>query len=234
MSPAPIVLVPGFWLGAWAWDDVAARLRESGHEVVALTLPGLGPDDTDRSGVTFGDHVDAVCDAVRAAGRPVVLVAHSGAGAAAYAATDRVPDHLAHVVYVDTGPATGPLDAGMFGDELPMPPLEVLGPEESLAGLSEEQLATFVARAVPEPGGVVRGSVDLVDERRLDVPATVVCTTISAEHLRAGIADGQAWVGGLSEIRDVTCVDLTTSHWPMWSRPGDVAEVLARISRAPA
>ena len=24
MAAAPIVLVPGFWLGAWAWDEVAA------------------------------------------------------------------------------------------------------------------------------------------------------------------------------------------------------------------
>ncbi len=35
------VLVPGFWLGAWAWDPVAAPLRAAGAEVVALTLPGL-------------------------------------------------------------------------------------------------------------------------------------------------------------------------------------------------
>ena len=41
MPPAPIILVPGFWLGAWAWDDVAGRLRADGHDVTALTLPGL-------------------------------------------------------------------------------------------------------------------------------------------------------------------------------------------------
>ena len=39
MSTTPIVLVPGFWLGAWAWDEVAAALRADGHEVTALTLP---------------------------------------------------------------------------------------------------------------------------------------------------------------------------------------------------
>ena len=41
MAPAPIVLVPGFWLGAWAWDEVADTLRAEGLEVTALTLPGL-------------------------------------------------------------------------------------------------------------------------------------------------------------------------------------------------
>ena len=39
--PAPIILVPGFWLGAWAWDEVATALRDDGHEVTAITLPGL-------------------------------------------------------------------------------------------------------------------------------------------------------------------------------------------------
>lgn len=35
------MLVPGFWLGGWAWDDVAGPLRAAGHQVDAVTLPGL-------------------------------------------------------------------------------------------------------------------------------------------------------------------------------------------------
>jgi hypothetical protein len=31
MESAPIVLVPGFWLGAWAWDEVAGLLGAEGH-----------------------------------------------------------------------------------------------------------------------------------------------------------------------------------------------------------
>ncbi|HEV3478197.1 MAG TPA: alpha/beta fold hydrolase, partial [Gaiellaceae bacterium] len=70
MSPAPIILVPGFWLGAWAWDDVVSALRADGHdEVTALTLPGLESPDADRSSITLSDHVDAICESVTAAGR---------------------------------------------------------------------------------------------------------------------------------------------------------------------
>ena len=54
---APIVLVPGFWLGAWAWDEVADVLRVDGHDVTAVTLPGLESPDADRSGITMEDHV---------------------------------------------------------------------------------------------------------------------------------------------------------------------------------
>ena len=68
MSTPPIVLVPGFWLGAWAWDDVVAALRADGHEATALTLPGLESMEADRSTIGLSQHVQAICDAVTAAG----------------------------------------------------------------------------------------------------------------------------------------------------------------------
>ncbi len=88
---APIVLIPGFWLGAWAWDDVVKLLRADGHDVTAITLPGQDPRDTDRSKIVFADHVDAIANAVRAKSRPVMLAVHSASGFAGYAASDRVP-----------------------------------------------------------------------------------------------------------------------------------------------
>ena len=51
MDTTPIILVPGFWLGAWAWDEVAASLRADGYDVTALTLPGLESVDADRSSI---------------------------------------------------------------------------------------------------------------------------------------------------------------------------------------
>ena len=66
MTTPPIILVPGFWLGAWAWDEVAGTLRAGGHDVTALTLPGLESADADRSSIGLSDHVDAIADAVTA------------------------------------------------------------------------------------------------------------------------------------------------------------------------
>src|SRR5438034_3678445 len=110
MTTAPIVLVPGFWLGAWAWDEVAAALRADGHDVTALTLPGLESADADRSTITMADHVDAITGAIRAASSPVVLAVHSATGFSGYAASDRVPDRIAAMVYADTAPGKGTLD----------------------------------------------------------------------------------------------------------------------------
>src|SRR5262245_63244385 len=110
MTNAPIILVPGFWLGAWAWDEVAEALRADGHHVTALTLPGLGSAEADRSAIGLSDHVDAIVDAVEAADEEVVLAVHSGTGFSGYVASDRVPDRIAAMVYVDSAPGIPPLD----------------------------------------------------------------------------------------------------------------------------
>jgi pimeloyl-ACP methyl ester carboxylesterase len=229
---APIVLVPGFWLGAWAWDEVASLLRADGHEVTAVTLPGLESADVDRSHVTLADHVDAICDAVTAVGRPVVLAVHSGAGGPGYAASDRVPEKIAAMVYVDSGPAIGAMDPGFEGGELPLAPWDELG--ENLDGLSDEQLDTFRRRAVPQPAALLREGAELTNDARLDVPTTVICTGYPSEQVKAAAAEGQAWLGGLGELRDVSWVDLPTSHWPMWSRPRELAEILGDVARRAA
>lgn len=234
MTTAPIVLVPGFWLGAWAWDEVAATLRADGHEVTAVTLPGLESADTDRSSITLADHVDAICEAVTAAGRPVVLAVHSGAGVPGYAVTDRIPEQIAAMVYVDSGPATGALDPDFDAVEKALPSREELEAEENLEGLTEEQLETFRQRAVPEPGAALREGPELTSDARLDVPSTVVCTGFTSEQVKSAVKEGYAWLGGLAELRDVTYVDLPTSHWPMWSRPRELAGIIADVAKAHA
>src|SRR6266508_280455 len=231
MASAPIVLVPGFWLGAWAWDEVAAALRADGHDVRAVTLPGLESADADRSAITMSNHVDAICEAVRAAGAPVVLAVHSGAGASGYGASDRIPEQIAAMVYVDSGPATGPLDPDVTAAEVPLPSREELAAEENLDGLSEEQLETFRRRAVPEPGGALREGPELTNDARLDIPSTAICTGYTSEQYKDAIREGYGFVRGFNELRDVTWIDLPTSHWPMWSRPQELAAILGDVAK---
>ena len=229
MTNTPIILVPGFWLGAWAWDEVAAALRADGHDVTALTLPGLESADTDRSAITLSDHVDAICDAVKAAGRPVVLAVHSGTGFSGYAASDRIPELIAAMVYVDSAPGKPPLDPSFDAAEKPLD-WEELAAEENLDGLTEEQLETFRRRAVPVPGGVLRDALELTNDARLDVPSTVICTGFTSQEYKDAVKEGYPWLAGLTELRDVTWVDLPTSHWPMWSRPKELAAIISDIA----
>jgi len=234
MTNAPIILVPGFWLGAWAWDEVAEMLRADGHDVTALTLPGLESVETDRSSITLNDHVEAITDAVAAAAAPVVLAVHSGAAIPGYAASDRVPELIAHMVYVDTGPGTAAMDPDIEGDEYHLPSAEELAEGENLDGLSEQQLATFRSRAVPEPAGALRDAPELTNDARLGVASTLIATGFTSQDYRDAAAEGQTWLAGLNDLRDVTYVDLPTSHWPMWSRPRELAEIIGGIAKASA
>jgi pimeloyl-ACP methyl ester carboxylesterase len=234
METPPIILVPGFWLGAWAWDEVADLLRRDGHDVSALTLPGLDSVETDRSGITLSDHVDAIADAVRAAGHPVVLVVHSATGFSGYAVADRMPDRIAAMVYVDTAPGKGALDPDQEGDK----PLvwKEIEEGENLDGLTEEQKETFRQRAVPVPGGVLRESIELTNDARRDVPSTLIATGFSSDDYKkyAGEQPVMSWLAGIPELRNATWIDLPTSHWPMWSKPKELAEIIGNVAKAAA
>lgn len=229
-----IILVPGFWLGAWAWDDVSADLRERGHSVTPLTLPGLDPSD-DRSRTSLLDQAKAI---VAQADRSV-LVAHSGGGAAAYLATDLAPASFQRVVYCDSGPLpdgfVGHPDLDDATTEVPLPTwaeLEAMG--NSLEGLDAAALEQFRTRSIPEPANVMRTPLELRNPERLLVPTTILCHSFPAAAVRqmrdAGIPMG-------IELRqiDADYIDLPTGHWPMWSKPAELAATIHSIAnREPA
>jgi pimeloyl-ACP methyl ester carboxylesterase len=229
MTTTPIILVPGFWLGAWAWDEVADLLRADGRDVTALTLPGLESADADRSSITLSDHVEAIAEAVKTASGPVVLAVHSGTGFSGYVASDRVPERIAAMVYVDSAPGIPPLDADFDGAEKPLS-WDELAAEENLDGLSEEQMETFRQRAVPEPGGVLRETAELTNDARRDLPTTMICTGYTSAQYQDAAKEGYAWLAGLEEVRNITWVDLPTSHWPMWSRPKELASIIGDVA----
>lgn len=228
-----IILVPGFWLGAWSWGAVAAGLADRGHRVTAVTLPGLDSTESDRSTISLEDHISALVDVISTttARERTLLVAHSGAGPVAYGASDRVPNQLNGIVYVDSGPlqngaALRPdLDPSVSEIPLPdWPDLEADG--SSLEGLDESMLAAFRARAVPQPAGPARDAFELTNPRRFDVPSTVVCSSFPSDTIAQMSAAGHPMVAELSRLTKVEYVDLPTGHWPMWSRPADLTAAI--------
>ena len=205
-------------------------MRGGGHDVTALTLPGLESADADRSSITLSDHVDAICDAVQAAGPPVVLAVHSASGFSGYAASDRIPEQIAAMVYVDTAPGKGALDPDFEGEELPMN-WESIEKEENLDGLSEEQKETFRQRAVPVPGGLLREGAELTNDARRDIPSTIICTGFTSEQYKESAKEGYSFLAGLPELRNITWIDMPTSHWPMWSKPQETAEIIGDVAK---
>jgi pimeloyl-ACP methyl ester carboxylesterase len=162
-----------------------------------------------------------------------VLAVHSASGFSGYAASDRVPEQIAAMVYVDTAPGVGALDPEFEGVEKPLDWTSV-SQEENLTGLSEEQLETFRRRAVPVPGGVLRQGAELTNEARRDIPSTLICTGYSSDEYKAAVKDAYAWLAGVPELRNATWIDMPTSHWPMWSRPKELAEIIGDVAKAHA
>ena len=225
-----IVLIPGFWLDGASWDEVAGPIRDAGHTVHALTLPGLESREADRTGIGLRDHVDAVVGVVDSLSDPVVLVGHSGGGAIAHATADARPDRIARVIYVDSGPLA---HGGVINDELPVVNGEVPLPdwsvfeEEDLVDLDEGLRAKFRSIAIPEPVGVTSDRQVLSDgERRYDVPVTVIACEFSSETMRAWMAQGHPYVAELTRIKDVELVDLPTGHWPQLTKPRELAAAI--------
>ena len=165
----------------------------------------------------------------------MVLAVHSAAGFSGYAASDRVPERIAAMVYVDTAPGKGALDPDYAEVERPLVWDELVA-EENLDGLSEAQLATFRERAVPEPGAMVREGAELTNDARCDIPSTFICTGFSAEQYRTYAREHPEWafLAGIPELRNVTWIDLPTSHWPMWSKPSELASIMGDVATAHA
>lgn len=230
-SSPTIVLIAGHWLGAWAWDETLEHLEAADIRAVAMTLPGLDGDDNNRAAKTLEDQAAAIRDVITRRGdQPAILVAHSGANAPVSLVLDRHPELVARVMWVDSGPvADGTVFAPDFPaelDELPLPSFDALGQQASLEGLSAEALERFRTRAVPEPASVLRHPVELVNESRHGVPTTLVCCSISGEQVTELVQAGHPMFAEVANLEHVDIIDLPTGHWPMWSRPRDLAEII--------
>ncbi|AGK75273.1 Esterase [Streptomyces microflavus DSM 40593] len=222
------VLVAGAWLGSWAWNDVLPDLRADGHAVHPLTLSGLA----DKQGVAAGQqtHVDDIVDYVeRLDLHDVVLVGHSYSGIPAGQAAERIGDRLARAVFVDSNvPADGEsfvsgwpegrpqIEAAIAANDGFWPPLTAADFDGQ--GLGDEEIARIVAGATPHPGAtltepaVLRGPLG-------SLPATYIkCLLDGAEPGGdvAALLKGDRW----------ELVTMETGHWPMFSRPRELARVL--------
>ncbi|MCR2815048.1 alpha/beta fold hydrolase [Microbacterium jiangjiandongii] len=233
-SRPPIILIAGHWLGAWAWDEVLDHLETDRSRAIAMTLPGLDAADPERTSRTLDEQAAAVLDVIAQLGvskdQPAMIVAHSGANAPVSLVLDRHPELVHRVVWVDSGPAAAgsvfapDLPEGVT--ELPLPPFDVLAQQASLEGLSAAALERFRARAVPEPGPVLRQPVDVTDDARRRVPTTLVCCSIPSAQVLELARAGHPIFADVAHLEHLDVIDLPTGHWPMWSRPRELAEVI--------
>ncbi|CAN5899045.1 alpha/beta hydrolase [soil metagenome] len=220
-----MLLIAGLWLDGSAWDGVVPALEELGHRPVPLTLPGQGDGS---ASATLDDQVAAVLAAVDSATEKPMVVGHSAACTLAWLAADARPEKVAAVALIGGFPsADGELYADLFEPQdgvMAFPgwdPFE--GPDS--ADLDEEARRSIAAAAIPVPEGVTRGVVRLADERRFDVPVVLVCPEFGPAQAREWIDAGD--VPELAAAKHLDFVDIDSGHWPMVSKPIELARLLA-------
>lgn len=220
-----IVLIAGLWLDATSWDAVVPALEELGHRPLPVTLPGQGDGSTSA---TLDDQVAAVLAAVDASTSKPMVVGHSAACTLAWLAADARPEHVARVALIGGFPSA---DGERYADFLeptdgvvPFPGWETFEGPDSV-DLDDAARSRFEAAAIPVPQGVTRSTVRLTDERRFDVPILLVCPEFSPGEAQEWIDAGDA--PELSRAQHVELVDIDSGHWPMLTRPTELAALLA-------
>jgi pimeloyl-ACP methyl ester carboxylesterase len=78
------------------------------------------------------------------------------------------------------------------------------------------------------PEAVAQGIVHLEDDRRYAVPVVMVCPEFSPEQAREWVEAGE--IPELAKAEKVEYVDIDSGHWPMFTRPAELAEVLAGLA----
>ncbi|MFG2819205.1 alpha/beta fold hydrolase [Kitasatospora sp. NPDC048365] len=224
-----ILLIGGLWLdGSTAWDAVVSALRELGHRPRPLTLPGQGDGN---ASATLEDQVAAVVAAVDASAGKPLLVVHSAACSLGWMAADARPEGIADLVMIGGFPyGDGHPYADLFevrDGAMAFPGWEPFAGPDS-ADLDEELRERLAADAVPVPEKVARGTVRLNDPARHRVPVTVICPEFTAEQARTWVAAGD--VPELAPAEQVEFVDIDSGHWPMFSRPTELAKLLGEVA----
>lgn len=241
---ARIVLVHGAFGRAACWDRVAPRLREAGHSVEAIDLPGQGDDPTPLHEITLDRYAERVCETL-SGGPPAVLVGHSMGGMVITQAAARCPENVARLVYVAAFlPADGQslIDITQLpeaaGDSVQAnlvvegePPVATMPPEavrEALCHCADDEAAAWAAS--------IRG-------RQPVVPFTQP-VSLGGPGAEAFAALPRAYVTGLQDraikpelqrrmLEAAGCdpvIEIDTDHSVWASRPDELATALDRIA----
>jgi pimeloyl-ACP methyl ester carboxylesterase len=113
------LLVHGAWHSGRCWERVVPLLESAGHRVLAPSLTGYGDKAHLLSPeVGLETHVDDIAGLIEGERlTDVVLVGHSYAGLVISSVANRLPERIAHLVYLD---AMVPEDGETAVDVLPV------------------------------------------------------------------------------------------------------------------
>ena len=227
MAPATVVLVHGTCGTPAAWSRVIPLLDGLGVPNVAVQLPSCLPESEMDDVASLRSVLDECVD-------PVVLVGHSGGGMV----LTELGTHpsVKRLVYMDALM----LDVGETQGDI----------------LTEENLAAeFLACVQADDAGLAFDTDALagylVGRGYTSVDAHECVSGLRPRHAAGSISRTALWHGGrfpphsslattarsvaisaaLFASRATDVIEIPSDHFPNWLRPGEVADILARIAR---
>jgi pimeloyl-ACP methyl ester carboxylesterase len=228
------VLVPGAWLGAWAWKRVVPLLEKQGHEAFPVTLTGMG----ERAHLATKDlGIDTAVEDVLSVIRyndldDFVLVGHSFAGKVVAPVADRLYDSVREIIYLDAfrpekvrspqaalDPASeyGQLPPGTFSIPLTEEIIERIGSD-----VQGQDRKWMMSKATPWPVKPAADPITLSESFDSVKNAFVFCTK-SGDPVDDIIAGKWGKLDGPYRVID-------SGHWPMITRPAELAEDLVALA----
>jgi pimeloyl-ACP methyl ester carboxylesterase len=231
---AKFVLVPGAWLGAWAWEKVTPLLEERGHKVYPVTLTGMG----DRSHLASPEAgmetaVQDVLNVMKFSGiDDVVLAGHSFAGKVAAAVADRAHDKVQKIIYVDAfrpeitrepqggfDPTRefGPVPHGANGVPLTEEIIDRIG--RDVVGPNRKWMMSM---ATPWPIRLGNDPITLSGNYDETKETYVFCTQ-SGDPVDEIIAGKWGKLNGPYKV-------IEAGHWPMITKPRELAEDMISLA----
>ena len=235
---ATFTLVHGSWHGGWCWQKVAPLLRESGHEVYAPTLTGLGArSHLLNCGVDLSTHITDVVSLLHYEDRSeVILVGHSYAGMVITGVAAKAPERLGCLVYLDAYvPADGQSEFDLWPPEQQATAREDMaagrGMRQPLApgvlGITDAALADWVgARLTPHPLSTYE------QPAPLGVPTSAVLPRVYIHCTEGPIAPRFATFADQARAASWDVREIATGHDAMLTAPNELASVLLEIANA--
>lgn len=228
------VLVPGAWLGAWSWKKVVPFLVKKGHSAYPITLTGMGERvHLATKDVGMETATQDVLNVIKYNDLDdFVIVGHSFAGKVAATVADRSHESVKRVIYLDSfrpervrtpqgafDPASefGPPPAGSFAIPLTDETVDRIG--KDVVG---ENRKWMMSKVTPWPVKLASDPITLSEDYDGLKEAYVFCT-LSGDPVEEIIAGKWGKLEGPHKVMD-------TGHWPMITKPEELADNLVALA----
>ena len=231
---ARFVLIPGAWLGAWAWKEVTPFLEKKSHSAYPITLTGMGERvHLATKDVGMETAIQDVLNVIKYNDiNDFVLVGHSFAGKVAAAVADRAHEKVRKVIYIDAfrpervrtpqggfDPSRefGPPPQGGYGIPLTEETIDRIG--KDVTGSNRKRM---VSLATPWPIRLAADPITL-SKNYDEVKEAYVFCSLSGDPVDEIIAGKWGKLEGPYKV-------IETGHWPMITKPEELAKDLIHLA----